>query len=173
VIAATHRNLEKLVRQERFRHDLLARLGGVTLDLPPLRERTEDLPLLLATLLRDLAPDRLDVRFSPEALHALLTHPWPLNVRELRQTLSAALTLSGTGRIDVAHLPRPVVERTAASPRRELTPGELERRAELVRLLREHEGNVAAVARALGKARTQVVRWVDRFAIGPGDLGGD
>ena len=81
VLAATHRNLRQLVQDGQFRHDLLARLDGITLALPPLRERTEDIPLLIAVLLRKLAPERPEVKLSPAAAEALLRHHWPLNVR--------------------------------------------------------------------------------------------
>src|SRR5215813_1702859 len=88
VIAATHRDLKAMVREGSFRHDLLARLEGVTLELPALRDRPEDIPLLIALLLRKLAPERPDVKLTPSAAHALLTHDWPLNIRELEQALA-------------------------------------------------------------------------------------
>ena len=170
VIAATHHDLARLVKEERFRHDLLARLDGVTLALPALRERSEDIPLILALLLRRLAPDRPEVTFSPAAGEALLEHTWPLNVRELEQALAAALALSGTEPIDIAHLPPAVTTRRRERPR-ELTPEEIEQRDSLVEALRKHSGNVSAVARALDEHRTQVVRWLERFGIDPHAFG--
>jgi len=167
VISASHRRLETLVGQGKFRHDLLARLNGLTIELPPLRERTEDIPILVAALLQTLAPERTDVRFSPAAAAALLRHDWPQNVRELEQALEAGLALSGAGVVDVSHLPRAVVKRDAP-PEGNLTDEELQRRNELVELLRRHRGNVAAVARAMGKGRTQIGRWVSRFGLRPG-----
>jgi len=167
VISATHRNLDALVRQDKFRHDLLARLNGLTIDLPPLRERTEDIPILIADLLQALAPERGDVRLSPAAAAALLRHDWPQNVRELEQALEAGLALSGAGVVDVSHLPRVVVERDAPAET-DLTDDELRRRDELVELLRRHRGNVTAVARVMGKGRTQIGRWISRFGLRPG-----
>ena len=160
VLAATHQDLGTLVKEKRFRHDLLARLDGVTLALPPLRERPEDLPLLVGLLLRKLAPDRL-VTLAPDAAEALLEHPWPLNVRELEQALAGALALSGGGPIGAGHLPPAVTGR----PPRELSPEESRHREELLEHLRQHNGNVSAVARVLGKHRTQVVRWLARYQI--------
>jgi sigma-54 dependent transcriptional regulator, acetoin dehydrogenase operon transcriptional activator AcoR len=166
VIAATHHDLPELVRQGKFRHDLLARLEGVTLSLPPLRERTEDIPILIAALLERLAPEHPDVRLRPEAAVMLLEYSWPLNVRELHQVISGAVALSGAKPIDVAHLPPRVREKVPTESRsRELTAEERAHREELLKLLREHRGNLAAVARALGKGRTQVVRWVERYDI--------
>ncbi|HET9158073.1 MAG TPA: sigma 54-interacting transcriptional regulator, partial [Myxococcaceae bacterium] len=104
VIAATHHDLKRSVREGKFRHDLLARLEGITLKVPPLRDRSEDIPLLLVLLLRRLAPERPDVKFTPAAAQVILSHDWPLNVRELEQALAAALALSRTGLIDLAHL---------------------------------------------------------------------
>ncbi|HET9156087.1 MAG TPA: sigma 54-interacting transcriptional regulator, partial [Myxococcaceae bacterium] len=174
VIAATHHDLPELVRLGKFRHDLLARLEGVTLSLPPLRERSEDIPILVAALLERLAPEHPDVRLRPEAALMLLEYSWPLNVRELQQALSGAVALSGARPIDVAHLPPKVREKIPTENRsRELTAGELAHREELLKLLREHRGNLAAVARTLGKGRTQVVRWVERYDIDVHALGED
>jgi transcriptional regulator with AAA-type ATPase domain len=166
VLAATHRDLGLLVKEQRFRHDLLARLDGVKLLLPPLRDRPEDLPLLIAVLLRKLAPDRPEVCFTPEAAEILLEHSWPLNVRELEQALAGALALSGKGPLELGHFP-PSVTGTPLSDGRALTPEEARHRDELLEHLREHGGNVSAVARALGKHRTQVVRWLVRYQIDP------
>jgi DNA-binding NtrC family response regulator len=166
VLAATHRDLGRLVKEERFRHDLLARLDGMTLRLPPLRERPEDLPLLIALLLRRLAPDRPEVSLTPDAAEALLEHLWPLNVRELEQALASALALSRKGPVEVSHLPPSVTGRSLVDGR-ELSPEETQHRDELLEQLRQEGGNVSAVARVLGKHRTQVMRWLVRYGIDP------
>jgi transcriptional regulator with GAF, ATPase, and Fis domain len=72
VVAATHHDLKRLVREGRFRHDLLARLDGVTLRLPALRDRSEDIPLLMVLLVRKVAPERPDLKFTPAAAQAIL-----------------------------------------------------------------------------------------------------
>ena len=171
VLAATHRDLDALVAGGRFRTDLLARLDGVTLALPPLRDRPEDVPLLIAQLLAKLAPERPEVKLATEAGLALLRHDWPLNVRELEQALAGALALSGAGRIELAHLPRAVRDGKRAPapvlPPRKLSEEETRRKQELIALLQEHGGNLASVARAIGKGRTQVVRWMQRFGLDP------
>ena len=165
VVAATHRDLKRSVREGRFRHDLLARLEGVTLRLPPLRERIEDVPLLLALMLRKLAPQRPDVRFTAAAAFVLLSHDWPLNIRELEQALSGALALSGTAAIGIDHLPDALAGKAESVSDSDLTEEESRHREELVRLLREHDGNLSAVSRVLQKGRTQIVRWVTRYGI--------
>jgi sigma-54 dependent transcriptional regulator, acetoin dehydrogenase operon transcriptional activator AcoR len=170
VIAATHQDLHRLVQEDRFRQDLLARLEGLTLKLPPLREHPEDLPLLMVVLLRKLAPERPDVKLTPAAAEAILNHDWPLNIRELEHALSRALALSGislTGSvpIDIPHLPETLLKASGPRPTRELTPQEARHRDQLVDLFREHGGNLSAVARSLQKGRTQIMRWVARYGI--------
>ena len=165
IIAATHRDLKRSVREGKFRHDLLARLEGVTLRLPPLRDRLEDVPLLLVLMLRKLAPQRPDLKFTAAAAQAILSYDWPLNVRELEQAVAGALALSGTGSIEVDHLPDLVVGRADTPEDRDLTAEEERHREELVQLLRQHGGNLSAVARVLQKGRTQITRWVARYGI--------
>src|SRR5262249_51977412 len=142
VIAATHRDLKAMVREGTFRHDLLARLEGVTLELPPLRDRPEDVPVRLTLLLRKLAPERPHVTLTPAAAHALLTQDRPLNIRELEQALAGSLALSGVGAIDLPHLPRTVIEAPEPVPARQLSAAETRHREELTHLLSEHGGNV-------------------------------
>ena len=162
VVAATHRDLGALVREKQFRHDLLARLDGISLAIPPLRERLEDVPLLLATLMGRHAAGQ-SPSLSPRAAEALLNYDWPLNVRELENALVAALALSAGGTVDLEHLPRALAEgQRMAGP---LTPEEQAHREELVLLLREHHGNLNAVARVVRKGRTQVARWVSRYGL--------
>ena len=166
LITATHRDLDALIKQGAFRRDLLARIDGVTLDLPALRDRPEDVPLLIAALLRKLAPGRVGVSLQPDAAQALLEHDWPLNVRELEQALAGGLALSAGGPIERAHLPRALrADDSAATPRRELTADEQRHRDELAALLTRHRGNLSAVARASSKGRTQVVRWMERYGL--------
>jgi len=134
----------------------------VTIELPPLRDRREDLGLLVPTLLVRVAgagPPPLTLA----AARALWLHEWPLNVRELEQTLAAAVALAAGRTIGVEHLAEPLRSRAAVPP-----PDRL--RVELTALLRDNGGNVSAVARALGKARTQVQRWLKRYALEPGQF---
>lgn len=179
IVCATHRDLGAMVDAETFRGDLFARLSGFLLELPPVRERRQDLGIVIAALLDRVAPEQAhDVTFSAEAARALLLHPLPRNVRQLEQALGAALVLARGGRIELEHLPeelraapppsRPPSESappTQESPELRLSPREARQRDELVALLRAHGGNVSAVARVLGKARMQVQRWMKRYRI--------
>jgi transcriptional regulator with PAS, ATPase and Fis domain len=172
VVVASHRDLEELVRREALRADLLARVSGFTLKLPALRERREDLGLLVAALLRRAdAAKAPEVSFSPDAARALLLYSWPRNIRELERTLGAALALC-EGRIELRHLSPALREAPAAEeprPALPLSDEDQALRARLLELLREHRGNVSAVAQAMDKFRNQVQRWLKRFELDPAD----
>ena len=168
LVVATHRDLESMAAAGSFRPDLLARLAGFTLALPRLRERREDLGLLISALLRRHAPEAGAVSLRPQAARQLLQSDWPLNVRQLDRTLAAAVLLAAGGPIDVGHLPPapPAARPAPGGPApAALTDEDLRRREELVAALEKHRGNLTAVAREIGKARTQVQRWIHRFAI--------
>jgi DNA-binding NtrC family response regulator len=171
VIAATHRNLEELVARETFRGDLLARLGGYRCNLPRLAERREDLPLLVREVLATIDEAR-DLKFSPEAGLRLVRHDYPYNVRELVHELERAVVMSDGAVIQKSQLfPSAEASRAAAevAPKPlNLSPEDAALRAELVRRLGEHRGNVADVAREMGKARMQIHRWLKRFDLDPG-----
>ena len=157
-IAATHRDLTRAVEAGEFRRDLYARIAGYTHELPRLAERREDLGIIIADLLRDERP----VQIAAEAGRLLVQHTWPLNIRELAQAISAALALSDGDVIDVPHLPRALTGGPLAAP----DPDD-QLRSELTEQLIKHHGNLAAVARAMGKARMQIHRWLDRFGLDP------
>jgi DNA-binding NtrC family response regulator len=170
VIAATHRDLRKLADKEQFRADLLQRLAGFTVSLPPLRERREDLGDLCAGFLKQALGEDSELRLAPEAARRLLAYAWPGNLRELGQSLSTAALLARRGTIEVLHLPESLREAAPPAPPPpppELTPEQMEHRDQLEALLREHSGNVTAVAKVLGKTRMQVHRWMSRYGIDP------
>jgi sigma-54 specific flagellar transcriptional regulator A len=106
VIAATHRNLEEAIAQGSFREDLYYRLNVVPIDMPPLRERIEDLPLLIEALMERLAAGgQPAVQFSPAALTALRAYRWPGNVRELGNLLERMAVQYGGRIVGIAELP--------------------------------------------------------------------
>jgi transcriptional regulator of acetoin/glycerol metabolism len=167
LVTATLRDLDQDVERGRFRDDLLGRLLGLTIALPPLRDRREDLGLITAVLLDRLAPGR-GLELSPDCVRAIYAYGWPRNIRELERALAAACTLA-TSRIDLAHLPDPLracapPPRVATLPAR-LSPDEAQLRDDLAAALLRAAGNVTAVARELGKDRTQIRRWMRRFGL--------
>ncbi|NUQ77752.1 MAG: sigma 54-interacting transcriptional regulator [Polyangiaceae bacterium] len=182
-VCATHRDLAKLQQEARFRGDLFARLNEYRVNLPPLRERKEDVfALCKAFLARHGRPD---LGLSFPFMTGLLHYDFPFNVRELEGFIKRGIALTDGGALDAAHLPDEIKElmksyaqRHAAeapktppdqeailpgprSPRRPAAPTEQELRA----LLTLHKGNVAAVGREFGKERMQVHRWMKRFGI--------
>ena len=175
IVAATHRSLDQLVQRGAFREDLLARLSGFVHNLVPLRERMCDLGLLLGSLLPALGREHgaeavaalPSLSLSVDAAYRLFDHGWPLNVRELRSCLAAALVTRRGSALEAEDLRFVFPSAKAAPPLPARGPqGEpTDPRAELVRLLTEHGGNVAAVARVLGKAPFQIRRWLDQYEL--------
>ena len=176
VVCATHRDLLAMVRTDRFRADLYARIAGYVIHLPPLRERKEDIFQLTRSFLESAGGSALELR--PAFVLGLLSHDWPFNVRELLSAVQRAVTLAENGALDIVQLPTDIAAHfenpTAPSPRaqaeledddavatRAPTPTE----ALLRDLLARHGGNVTAVARELEKDRTQIHRWLKRFGI--------
>jgi DNA-binding NtrC family response regulator len=166
VVAATHRDLEKEVSEGRFREDLYYRLKVVELELPPLRERSEDIPALCARFLAGVA-ERLgrETRpLSPEALALLMRYAWPGNVRELRNVLEQAAVLSSGDAIEAADLNLSAVSvggsPSAAAAMSNATFSEAKKtmvegfeREFLLRALREHDGNISRTAQSIGMVR--------------------
>jgi len=169
IVSATHRELEVMAEAGTFRRDLLARLAGHTVTLPPLARRRCDLGLLVRALLARLGGTQ--AAFTPRAARALFLHGWPLNVRELAACLASALVLAGQAPIDLEHLPETVRASTRPLPASSADEGrgDEELRRRLVGLLRQHRGNVTLVARELGKARMQIHRWVKRLGLSLAD----
>lgn len=161
IVAASNRDLGGMVAAGTFRDDLLARLRGHELELPALRQRREDLGLLVGALWQHSTAGTA-TRLTPQAAWALLVHRWPHNVRELEQALIGARALAGDA-IELGDLP---VSVQAAAPGADEPPPSHEdeaRRDELRELLTLHAGNVSRVARELRTSRAQVHRLCDRF----------
>ncbi len=118
IIAATHRNLERMVQEGRFREDLLFRLNVVRLHVPPLREREGDVRLLLDHFLRRMASSgkRGVQSFTPEALKLLCEYDWPGNVRELRNIVEYAVHFSSGDTIGIPSIPKSVLDRIEQGP---------------------------------------------------------
>ncbi len=139
VLAATNRDLEVLMKEGRFREDLYYRLNVVTVNLPPLRERRRDIPLLIEHLLAKYAGELGDRGVAPEALDRLVGYDWPGNVRELENVVQRAIVMATSGIILPEHLPIGPVSAAASvsvdAPLEEVIERKL---IECVRGLREH-----------------------------------
>jgi NtrC-family two-component system response regulator AlgB len=166
IIAATNRDLEAAIRSGAFRQDLYFRLNVVQIKLPPLRDRKNDVPLLVTSFLEKLSPPEAPPRtISEDAMLRLMAYDWPGNVRELENAVARAVALGSGPIVHVGDLPSnlqyPTSER--APERDELLPlDELERRA-IMRMLRETKGDKLAAARLLGIGKTTLYRKLKQY----------
>lgn len=170
IVAATHKPLERMTLRGEFRVDLLARLSGHKYELLPLRDRVEDMGLLIGDLLRRSdVPRANELAISAQAARWLFSQRWPLNIRELAQILGVAAALADGRVIERAHLPEkgalpsPTTSVSPTPP--EEAPNQEDLRGQLIALLEKHNGNVSHVARDMGKARAQIHRWMQKLAI--------
>jgi two-component system, NtrC family, nitrogen regulation response regulator NtrX len=174
VLVATHRDLEARVREEKFRQDLFHRIYVFPLMLPPLRERRDDIPLLVEHFAAQVCTQNgwKPVPFTTEAMEALQSHPWPGNVRELRNIVERLMLLATDGQVDLAtvqlalpksssgvHLPTaaasgPLAERVQ-SYEREVILAELKR----------SQHNVSLAAKALGLERSHLYKKAEQLGI--------
>jgi two-component system response regulator AtoC len=163
VIAATNQLLEPLVKSGKFREDLFDRLNVVSIALPPLRERKEDIPLLATHFLRRFSEEnhKSISHISPEALEILTSYAWPGNVRELQHTMERAVILSIHPIILPEDLPRKIVDEikgTVFPPsEKPLSLREVERHY-VLKVLEEAKGNKKKASEILGIDRTTLYR---------------
>jgi len=158
LVAATNKNLEALVKEGKFREDLFFRLRVVEIDLPPLRERSGDIPLLAQSFIREFAKENSKPvnDFTADALEALMKFHWPGNVRELRTAVEHAVVLSKGERITLHDLPQSVRHGGAVEPKilvgKDLTVKDAEKQL-IVRALKETDGNRTHAAKKIGMSR--------------------
>ena len=190
VVAATHRDLQALVADGRFRADLYYRLNVVQLELPALRERAGDLGLLAFYFL-DRAAQRMGrkgLRFTPDAMALLVRHDWPGNVRELENAIEHAVSVSEGAWLGPADLPAsvrtprlltrgsaeaaPGADEAASRGGRARAPRDPEARSldevtreHVLRVLARHHDNATAAARTLGVSRTTLWRMLKRWGV--------
>jgi len=174
VVAATNRDLPRMAREGAFRADLYYRLSALTIEVPPLRERSQDIPLLVRHFASRNARHGEQPVFGEAALDQLSRYAWPGNVRELRNVVERATLLAKRGqRIEPRDLPAfPSTERDAtgredldALLQGEPTLDEVERRY-LELLLRRHGGNRRRTAEVLGISERTAYRMIERFGLG-------
>jgi transcriptional regulator with GAF, ATPase, and Fis domain len=165
LVAATNRNLTEEVRAGRFREDLYYRIGGYSISVPPLRERPEDLPQLVAHHIAELCnrDRRPTVPITQEALLALLGHDWPGNVRELIHVLQGALLAAGTGPIDAQHVSLPSTAMPMVAPYR-AAKQEFEAHY-YSQLLRLAGGNITLAAKLAQKTRKEIYDTLRRLSL--------
>ncbi len=172
LIAATNRDLSEMASEGNFREDLYYRVNVLTIELPPLRDRTGDVPLLIEHVLGS------DWSLTEEARVSLESYGWPGNVRQLINVLERATILAENHRIELTDLPgevarpahhdRPTMQQTTQQPSYQKLE-DLER-AHVIQILRQQAGNKAQAARSLGIHRRKLYRLLDRFNIQPEEI---
>ncbi len=173
IIAATNRDLEEEIRRGNFRSDLYYRLNVISIHLPPLRDRKDDIPLLARHFLQRVAPEGAEPRtLSDDAMSLLMAYPWPGNVRELENALERAVVLAPPGPIGPAHLPdrvreeqKPRLAEVAELPNPTM---EVVERAYIQWVLQSEGGNKSRAAEVLGIDPSTLYRKIARYGLAEG-----
>ncbi len=169
IVAATHQDLRQLVERKKFREDLFYRLSVITLELPPLRERPEDI-IGLANFFTDRfrrKVGREQMALTPRAMRALRNYPWPGNVRELENVIERAVVLAPRDRIELEDLP-PEVQQAVKEPLEALHLRDARAQFErefILEALEVLKGNVSATAQRLGIARKNLQEKIKNYEI--------
>ncbi|MGI8436261.1 MAG: sigma-54 interaction domain-containing protein, partial [Chthoniobacterales bacterium] len=177
LIAATNKNLAQMVKEGKFREDLYFRLNVVHITMPPLRERKEDIPLLVRTFLRHFCQvnEKPLLDITADATNTLFNYDWPGNVRELRTAIEHAVVMARAGKITVRELPVNVREapgarlphgvNSAKAYREGTSPLDLQQteRRLIVQALSSTNGNVTAAAKKLGISRRTLHRKINEM----------
>lgn len=185
-VAASHVDVRDRAEDGRFRLDLYARLAGLPLEVPSLRQRRSDIPLLVRHFLSVSPFDEAAASIAggpsevaPDAMEALVLYDWPMNVRELRNVMGRVAVMNrGSDVLGLRMLPSEIqafdgrTGAAASAPARARSAQKLTR-DHVAELLGKHQGNVSQVARELGKDRTQIYRLLKRFGIDPTDYRAD
>lgn len=177
LVAATHRDLKAEVKAGRFREDLFYRLYVFPIEMPPLRTRTEDIPLLAGHFIEVHARSKTSrvEGVSADALRAMIAYAWPGNIRELENAIERAIAVRRSAQIELADLTPEIlgtqeparVERWVTMPYREVVERERERvsRDYLTALMREFHGNVTRAAERAGMERESLHRLLRRYGV--------
>jgi DNA-binding NtrC family response regulator len=170
LVAATNKDLKKLVSEGKFRDDLFYRLSVVAVDLPPLRQRREDIPLLVKTFLDEFGRENnKQVReLTLEALNVLLAYDWPGNVRELRNAVEQMVVLARSDKLTVRDVPATVrmgADLTRINVvRTGMTVEEAERQL-IAQALKEMDGNRTKAAKKIGISRRTLHRKLKEYGL--------
>lgn len=175
IVAATNRDLSRRVKEGQFRADLYYRLSAFVIEVPPLRQRLEDLPMLVQHFASRRARNGRALEFSPEVMKRLTSYSWPGNVRELRNVVERAVLLAAReGRVEARHLPEfhdglGMVQEADAAGLGTLLAGEptldqIEQHY-LTHLLERYEGNRRRVAEVLGVSERTAYRMLERHGL--------
>ena len=180
IITATNKNLEELISQKKFRDDLYFRINVFPIHLPPLRERSDDIPLLVNSFIRRLRSKTAKTisGLTPAAMERFMSYPWPGNVRELKGALEFAFVIAEDGLIDLDQLPPKIAEPARMSLpyaadqaefgvtwKDQFPTGDSPEKMALVEALKKTNGNQSQAARLLGINRVTVWNRMKKYGI--------
>jgi len=168
VVAATNRDLKQMVTEGNFREDLYYRLNVIPLLMPPLRERREDIPLLINHFLKVYGKESAPLEIDPEAMAYLMKYPWPGNIRELENVVERMTILSVSGRITVAQLPREISQEEEAVsfrlPEEGISLEKLEKDL-IIQALERTGDNQTHAAKLLGISRHTLLYRMEKYQL--------
>ncbi len=169
LITATNRNLYEMIEQRKFREDFFFRINVIPIHLPPLRKRTEDIPLLINSFLQNLKSQtgKNISGLSSSAMECLMGYHWPGNIRELKSTLEYAFVIADSGHIEKAHLPPQIIESSSFVPPSFIIPEQnnLQEKQLLISALKQCRGNQSKAARILNISRVTVWNRIKKYGI--------
>jgi DNA-binding NtrC family response regulator len=177
IISATNKNLKELVNQGKIREDLYYRINVIKVTLPPLRDRKDDIPLLINHFLKTspAATEKKIQGIRPEAMKILLNYPWPGNIRELQNVLGRAISLTSAKYITIDDLPEEVIKKMDQIPQVSLTKSledgtkEFQKKY-LSQLLSETQGDIDKAYRLVGTSRATFYNLLKKYHLKPGDF---
>jgi two-component system, NtrC family, nitrogen regulation response regulator NtrX len=173
VLVATHRSLENLVRDGKFRQDLFHRIYVFPLMLPPLRERRGDIAALVEHLSAQVCAQNSwkPIPFTPEAIQALQAHSWPGNVRELRNVVERLLLVAADGGVTIETVRLALPQQAAVAPALAAASGPLAERVQafereaILAELKRHQHHITNTAKALGLERSHLYKKAEQLGI--------
>ena len=169
IITATHKNLEALIARKEFREDLFFRINVIPIHIPPLRNRTEDIPLLVNAFIRRLQTKtgKNITGLTQEAMEQLMAYQWPGNVREVKSALEYAFVIAEEGLINPEHLPRQIAGYKGAGGVNPIlfNHKDLAEKKALIKALLQSKGNQSQAARILGINRVTVWNRIKKYGI--------
>jgi len=166
IITATNMPLQKMIEEKSFREDLYYRINAIELEIPPLRNRKEDIPILAEFFLRKYRNqyNRAGLKLSEKAMEQLLSHPWPGNIRELEHAMEKAVILSEKGLISsFSFTPRIESDSLTSSPAS--LNLEVHEKNVIQQALREQQGNISATAKVLGINRSTLYQKMKKYGL--------
>ncbi len=171
LISATNQDLKEFVKSGKIREDFYYRIHVFEISLPPLRERREDIPALTQHFIRELSRqyDKSVDGITREALDAIVAHPWPGNIRELRNAIEHAMVTVSSDRVDIFDLPLEIrkgrPESGTPAQTQELSPEEMSERSRIMDALQQTGGNRTQAAKLLGTSRVTLWKKMGRYGI--------